>query len=128
MYCSSSWTRILNVQDIMKERTKETNKLKYLQRVFLPLPSPVLATIHSIIANDVPRTKDVGLPTKLRFIVWVFCILFANTWYSSNVVLMLTLSLRRWPDIEAALGDCTLFFDCCIVMLVRFPPPRQKTK
>ena len=127
MYCSSSWTRILNVQDIMKERTKDIKKLKYIFNVYF-FHYHLLATIHSIIAYDVPRTEDVGLPTKLRFNVWVFCILFANTWYSSNVVLMLTLSLRRWPDIQATLGDCTLFFDCCIVMLVRFPPPRNKTK
>ena len=39
----------------------------YLQRVFLPPPSPVLANIHSILAYDVPGTKDVGLPTKFRF-------------------------------------------------------------
>ena len=39
----------------------------YLRRVFLPPPSPVLANIHSILAYDVPRTEDVGLPTKLRF-------------------------------------------------------------
>ena len=39
----------------------------YLRRIFLPPPSPVLASIHLILANDVPRTKDVGLPTKFRF-------------------------------------------------------------
>ena len=39
----------------------------YLQRVILPPPSPVLANIHSILAYDVPRTEDVGLPTKFRF-------------------------------------------------------------
>ena len=37
--------------------------------IHLPSPSPVLATfIHcSILTYDVPRTKDVGLPTKFRF-------------------------------------------------------------
>ena len=38
-----------------------------LRRVLLPPPSPVLANIHSILAYDVPRTEDVGLPTKFRF-------------------------------------------------------------
>ena len=27
---------------------------------------------------------------------------------------MLTQSLRRWPNIEIALGYCTVFSDCCI--------------
>ena len=83
----------------------------YLQRVFLPPPSPVLANIHSILAYDVPRTKDVGLPTKFRFNVGpasqpiaaskpvsrldagpalihhrVCCILCVNTWHSPNAV------------------------------------------
>ena len=40
---------------------------KYLRRVLLPPPSPVLANIHSILAYDVPDTEDVGLPTKFRF-------------------------------------------------------------
>ena len=34
------------------------------RRVLLPPPSPVQANIHSILAYDVPDTKDVGLPTK----------------------------------------------------------------
>ena len=56
---SSSWARILNVQDIIKE--------KYLRRIFLPPLSPVLATIHSILASDEPGTEDVGLLTKFLF-------------------------------------------------------------
>ena len=39
----------------------------YFRRVFLPPPSPVLAKTHSILAYHVPRTEDVGLPTKFRF-------------------------------------------------------------
>ena len=39
----------------------------YLQHVFFPPPSPVLANILSILAYNVPRTEDVGLPTKFRF-------------------------------------------------------------
>ena len=31
---------------------------------------------------------------------------------------MLAHSLQRWTDIEAALDDCTVFSDCCIVMRV----------
>ena len=38
----------------------------YLRRVFLPTPSEQ-ANIHSILAYDVLRTENVGLPTKSRF-------------------------------------------------------------
>ena len=111
----------------------------YPQRVFIPLPSPVLANIYSILAFDVPHTDDVGLPTKFRFNVgsasqpiagsmpvnrlqadptlihhWVCCILCANTWHSPNAVSILTCSLRRWPDIATALSECTVFTDCCM--------------
>ena len=40
---------------------------KFLLRVLLPPPWPVLANIHSIVAYDVPGTEDVGLPTKFWF-------------------------------------------------------------
>ena len=40
---------------------------------------------------------------------------------------MLTHSLRRWPDIETALGDCTVFSDCCIVMRVTLSVPAPET-
>ena len=105
----------------------------YLRRVLLPSPSPVLANIHSILAYDVHRTEDEGLPTKFgsmlvqrrspllvqcRSIVhdagptlihhWVCFILCLNTWHSPNAVLMWTPSLRRWPVIETALGDSWL--------------------
>ena len=50
----------------MKDRTKERVQIN-LQRVFLHTTSPVLANIHLILAYDVPRTEDVGLPTKFRF-------------------------------------------------------------
>ena len=39
---------------------------------------------------------------------------------------MLTHSLRHWPVIETALEDCTVFFDCCI-MLVTFKIPAPET-
>ena len=64
MYWSSSWTRILNVP-FRKEPRRQIQI--YLRHVFFPPPSPVLANIHSILAYDVPRTEDVGLPTKFRF-------------------------------------------------------------
>ena len=115
----------------------------YLQCVFLPPPSTVLASIHSILACDVPRKEDVGLPTNFRFIVgpasqpiagsmlvnhlqrwpntnpslglmYTLVSTSANTWHSPNNVSMLTHSLRRWPDIETPLGDCTMFSNCCI--------------
>ena len=124
---------------------------KCLRHVLFQPPSPVLANIHSILAYDVPDTEDVGLPTKFRFNVGpalqpiassmpvnrlrrthstnlspVCCILCANTWYKTNGVSMFTHSLRRWPVIETALGDCTVFSDCCI-MLVTFKIPAPET-
>ena len=124
---------------------------KCLRRVFLPPSSPVLANIHSILAYDVPDTEYVGLPTKFRFnfgpalqsiagsmsvnrlrrwpstnLSRVCCMLCANTCHSTNTVSMLTHSLRRWPVIETALGDCTVFSDCCI-MLVTFKIPAPET-
>ena len=119
----------------------------YLQRVFLPPPSPVLANIYSILVIPVnqaaaciyTRTHDVGLPTQFRFNVgpasqpiarsmtvnrlrcWPntnltpdLLLYFApahqqNTCNSPNAVSMLNYSLRRWPSIEIALGDCPVF-------------------
>ena len=40
---------------------------KFLRRVLLSAPSPVLANIHSILAHDVPDTKDEVQPTKFWF-------------------------------------------------------------
>ena len=61
MYWSSLWAKILNVQHLIG------NCSLVKSRIFLPPPSPVLANIHSILACDVPRTQDVGLPTKFQF-------------------------------------------------------------
>ena len=80
-----------------------------------------------MLAYEVPRTKDVGLPTEFRLNLesesqpiagsmpvnrlrrWPntnpsldLLILCANTWHSLNAVSMLTHSLRRWPGIETA--------------------------
>ena len=106
----------------------------YIQRVFLPPPSPVLANIYSVLAYDIPRTEDVGLPTKFRFNVGPASQPIAGSmpvnrlrrWPNTNPSLGL-LYLRRWPDIETALGDCTVFSDCCIVMRVTFSIPAQET-
>ena len=40
---------------------------------------------------------------------------------------MLTHSFRRWPVIETAFGDCTVFSDCCIVMRVTLSIPAPET-
>ena len=90
MYWSSSWARILNVRNIKEKKGKnQGDKFKYifdvymysfhhLRRCWPSLAGGVrtstfedcrmgLANIHSILAYNVPRTDDVGLPTKLRF-------------------------------------------------------------
>ena len=92
----------------------------------------------------VPRTEDVGLPTQFRFNVgpvsqpiavsmpvnrlrrWpntnptlgllILCATTsANTWHSSNAVLMLTHSLRRRPNIKTALSYCPVFSGCAVL-------------
>ena len=112
----------------------------------------MLANINSIFPYDVLGTEDVGLPTKSRFNVGpasqpivvqyrsifydagptlihhrVCCILCANTWHSPNPGSMSTHILRRWPDIETSLGDCTVFSDYCIVMRVTLSIPALET-
>ena len=56
----------------------------------------------------------------------VCCILCAYTCHSTNTVSLLTHSLRRWPVIKTALGDCTVFSYCCI-MLGTFKIPVPET-
>ena len=46
------------------------------------------------------------------------CIL-TNMWYSPNTVSMLALRLRRWPNIETALGECPVFAilaNTCVIL------------
>ena len=51
------------------------------------------------------------------------CILCAKTWHSPNDVLMFQ-CLQRWPVIETALGDCTVFSECCILLVtLSIPEP-----
>ena len=70
--------------------------LGYLQRVFLPPPSPVLANIHSILAYAVPRTEDVGVPTKFRFNVGPASQPIAGS--------MSVNRLGRWPNTISSQG------------------------
>ena len=71
--------------------------------------SPLLVHCQSIVYNADPA------------LIYhrVCCVLCANTCHSTNTVSMLTHSLRHWPVIETALGDCTVFPDSYI-MLVTF--------
>ena len=42
---------------------------------------------------------------------------------------MLTHSPRRWPIIETPLGDCTVFSDCCIMLVTfKIPAPEAPDK
>ena len=131
----------------LREEPRRQVKI-YIQRVFLPPPSPVLANIHSILAAclyDVSRTEDVGLPTTFRFNVgpasqpiagsmpvnrlprWPNTNPSLGLLHSPNAASMLTHSLRRWPNIETTLGDCIVFSDCCIVMRVTLSIPAPET-
>ena len=134
---TASWARILNVQDIIEERTKETSwnisstcipsttitgagqhlfntcLRCTLYRGFRPLPTKFryqFGPTSQPIADSI--VYDAG-PTLIRH--WVCCTLCANKWHSPNCVSILTHSLRRWPDIETVLGDCIVFSDFCIV-------------
>ena len=78
---------------------------------------PLLVQCRSIVYDAVPTL----------FNDWVCCILCANTWQSPNAVSILTHRLRRWPDIETALGDRTTFSDCFIVMRVTLSIPAPET-
>ena len=86
---------MLNVQDIIIERTKYIRQV-YLKRVglFLP-PPPLYASIH------VPRIHNVGLTTQYRF----------NVGSASQPIpiSMPVNRIRRWPTIETELGDCPVF-------------------
>ena len=79
----------------------------------------MLVNIHSTLAYDVPRTDDVRLPTKFRFNV--------RPATQPIAVLNLTHNLQRWPDIETALSDFTVFSDCCILMRVMPSIPAPET-
>ena len=49
-----------------------------------------------------------------------------KTWHSPNAVSMSINILQRWPVIETASGDCNMFSECCI-MLVMLPIPEPET-
>ena len=63
----------------------------YFRRVFLPPPSPVLVSIHSIL---VLCRDDAGLPTKFRFNVWPALQPFAGSCRSIVYDAGLTLPVR----------------------------------
>ena len=56
----------------------------------------MLAKIHSILAYDVPRTEDVGLPTKFRFNVGPALQPIAGS--------MPVNRLRHWPNTNITMG------------------------
>ena len=122
--------------------------LKFLRRVLLPPPSPVVVNIHSIFAYDVPDTEDVGLPTKFRLSVEPALQPIAGSmpvnrlrrWPSTNLSPGLLYTLRKHVSFNqyclnaglslkqhwgTALGDCTIFSACCI-MVVTFKSPALK--
>ena len=93
--------------------------------VLLPPPSPVLANIHLILAyyqkcitmhfcyyRYVPRTEDVGLPTKFRFNVGPALQPIAGS--------MPLNCLRRWPNTNLSPGMLhtlrkhVAFNQCCL--------------
>ena len=79
----------------IKERTKDTIEI-YLQRVFLPPPSPVLVNTHSILAYDVPCTQDVDFPTKFWYNVGPVSQPIAGSVPVNR--------LRRWSNTISSLG------------------------
>ena len=138
MYWSSWWAIILNVQDIIKERTKETSS----NISSTCIPSTTIASTGQHSFNTCLRCTSYRacrpthqIPVQCRASVvdhyWLnagqspttlaqhhlCCILCANTWHSTNAVSMLTHSLRRWSVIETALSDCNVFPDCCIMLV-----------
>ena len=144
MYWSSSWTKILHVHDIIKERTKETSS--NISSTRIPSNTIARADHHSFeTCFDVPRTEDVGLPTKFRLNVGPALQPIAGSmpvnrlrrWPNTNLSPGLFFyfaqirgfqpilfqcwphSLRLWPVIETALGDC--------IMLVTFKIPAPDT-
>ena len=81
--------RILNVQDIIIERTKETS-ISYAYSC-----KSVYASIR------VPGTHNEGLPTQYRINVGPASQPIAGS--------MLVNCIRRWPNIKTELGDCPVF-------------------
>ena len=83
---------------------KEPRRQVYLQGVDLFLPSPLLISqcmrLYDVGLPGRP-THNVGLPTQYR----------CNIWAASQPIasLMPVNRIRRWPTIEAELGDCPVF-------------------
>ena len=132
VYWSSSWARILNVFDVYSFHHHRRCWPTFIQY----LPTMYLIQAYPQNSGSILGQRCSLLLVQCRSIVYdadpaliyhrVCCMLCANTCHSTNTVSMLTHSLRRWPVIEAALGDCTVFSDCCI-MLVTFKIPAPET-
>ena len=143
MYWSSSWARFLNVQDIIKERTKETST----NISSMCIPSTTIARLRCTSYKRCrptypPNSGSMSCQRRSPLLVycrsivydagttlihhWFCCILCAKTWHLPNAVLMLTHS--HWPVIETASGECrpTDCTDCCI-MLVTLRTPEPET-
>ena len=73
---------------------------------YTPNSGPMLGLRRSPFLVQCPSIVYDAGPALIQH--WVCCILCsctsANTWHSPNAVSLLTHSLRRWPNIETALG------------------------
>ena len=99
-----------------------------VQRMYAypPNSGSMLVQRRSLLLVQCRSIVYVAGPTVIHH--WVCCKICTNTWHSPNAVLTLLHSVRRWPDIETALGDCTVFSDCCcIVMRVTLAIPAPET-
>ena len=60
-------------------------------------------------------------------LLYILRLTSANTWHLPNTVSLLT--LRRWPNIKKALGDCPVLLGlrhCYVRVTLNFFPGRQK--
>ena len=138
VYWSASWARILNVQGIIKKRTKETDSSIF--STCIPSITISGAGQHLFkLAYDVPGTEDVGLPTEFRFNVGPASQPIAGSipvnglwcWLNTNSSLGLLYTLRKYvastqcsfnvnPQSSLArhwnsIGWFYVFSDCCIM-------------
>ena len=83
----------------------------HTMQVYPPNSGSMLGQPHRTSLVQCPPIVYVAGPTLIQH--WVCCIFCAgtsaNTCHSPNAVSMLNQSLRRWPNIEIAFGDCLLY-------------------
>ena len=120
VYWSSSWCRILNVFDVYYLLAHRRCWLKFIQ--YLPTMYLILPTKFRFNIGPALQPIAGSMPAN-RLRRWPITDLSQGLLYT---VSMLTHSLRRWPVIETALGDCTVFSDCWI-MVMTFQIPASKT-